>query len=72
MSDWEIKAVITFFGFAGMLLGVLIRRLYKANDLLFRKYDTLKAEYHVISLWLIAKNPEDRDLLRALIGGGAK
>lgn len=52
------------------LVGILIRRIYKAQDLLFGKYDAVKRDVDRIKLALVAVDPSRTAMFEAFLKNG--
>ena len=55
---------------AVMLFGLLIRRIYKAQDLLFAKYDAVKADVDKVKLVLVSVDPSRTAVFNAFMSNG--
>lgn len=68
MMDAYLPAIIgAVLTLAVTLVGIVVRRLFKANDLLFRKYDELRDDVDRIKLALVAVDPSKTTLFDAFM-----
>ena len=49
------------------LVGILIRRIYKAQDLLFAKYDAVRADLDKVKLILVSVDPSKTAVFQAFM-----
>ena len=66
--DWLPHIVGGVAALAATLFGLLIRRLYKSIDLLFKRYDSLRDDTEKLKLAMVAVDPSRTVLLKAFMG----
>lgn len=71
-----IRIAVTVGGVVGTLavtlLGVIIRRLYKSNDVLFYNIGRLEKRLKVLELVAVKNEPDSTGLFRALTNGNGQ
>lgn len=73
MGEWEFGWRIALYVFGGSvtfavgMLGFTIRRLFKTQELLFRKLDKQAKEVHKLQLAVVSTNPQTTSIFRAFM-----
>ena len=68
--EWLPHMVGGVVALAATLIGLLVRRLFKSIDLLFLKYDRLRADVDRLKLAMVAVDPSKTTMLKAFLGKG--